>query len=151
MIAVVGVGNELLKDEGFGILAVKNLKNTPPKGVVLVEGGTLGLSLLPLFFEYEKIIFLDIIKVNDKAGSIYTFDMDDLSLKNGIVTSFHDIGVGNVYNTAKMLGSKAKVYVVGIVPYKYDEVGSVTKQLKEKLPVYLEEVVKLLRRLNSGF
>ncbi|GAB4432637.1 MAG: HyaD/HybD family hydrogenase maturation endopeptidase [bacterium] len=148
MIAVVGVGNELLKDEGFGILAVRELKNTPPKGVSLIEGGTLGLSLIPLFFEYEKIIFLDIIKVDDRPGSIYVFNLNEVTLKDGIVSSFHEVGVGNIYNTAKMLGSKACVYVVGIVPYEYNEVGEVTESLKDMLPLYLEEVKRLLIKLK---
>lgn len=151
MIAVVGVGNEILKDEGFGILAVKNLRNTPPEGVTLIEGGTLGLSLLPLFFEYEKIVFLDIIKVNDEPGSIYVFNMNDVVLKTGVISSFHDISIGNVYNTARMLGSIAEVYIVGIVPYEYGDVGEVTEKLKEKMPVYLEEVLKLVSKLEKNF
>lgn len=149
MIAVVGVGNEILKDEGFGILAVRELKNTPPKGVSLIEGGTSGLSLIPLFFEYEKIVFLDIIKVNDSPGSIYVFNLNDVALKDGIISSFHEVGVGSIYNTAKMLGSKASVYVVGIVPYEYNDVGEVTDSLKEMLPLYLEELKRLLIKLRE--
>ncbi len=148
MIAIVGVGNELLKDEGFGILAIKELKNTPPDGVALVEGGTLGLSLLPLFFEYEKIVFLDIIKVDDEAGSIYVFNLDEVKLKTEIVNSFHEVSVANVYNTARMLGSKASVYVVGIVPSDYNGFGEVTERLKDRLSLYIGEVKKLIEKIR---
>jgi len=150
MLAVVGVGNELLKDEGFGIAAIKELANTPPKGVALVEGGTKGLSLIPLFFEYEKIIFLDIIKVDDEPGSIYVFDLNEIALKDDIVNSFHEISLGNVFNTARMLGSKAQVYVVAIVPKQYDELGEISPELMEKMPDFIKQVKLLISKLEGN-
>lgn len=146
-IAVIGVGNELFKDEGFGIYVSKQLAHTPPMGVAVLEGGTSGISLLPLFFEYENIIFLDIIKVDDTPGSIYVFDLNNVNIKNDVVNSFHDIGVSDVYNTAKMLGSKASVYVVGIVPYDYQNVGCVTELLLKKVPLFINEINKLLVKI----
>lgn len=146
-IAVVGVGNELFKDEGFGIYVSKQLAHTPPMGVAVVEGGTSSISLLPLFFEYENLIFLDIIKVNDEPGSIFVFDLNSVKIKSDIVNSFHDIGVSEVYNTAKMLGSKASVYVVGIVPYDYHNVGCVTELLLKKVPLFINEVQKLVAKI----
>lgn len=150
MLAIVGVGNELLSDEGFGIVIIKELAKFPPEGVALIEGGTLGLSLIPLFFEYEKIIFLDIIKVDDRPGAIYVFNLDEVSLKEGMVTSFHEISVANIYSLAKMLGSKADVYVIGIVPERYDEVGSITSTLEKNIPVFIEEVKKIVKRLKDS-
>lgn len=150
MLAIVGVGNELLKDEGFGIAAIRELANTPPKGVALIEGGTKGLALLPIFFEYEKIIFLDIIKVDDKPGSVYVFDLESVSLKEDLVRSFHEVTIGNIYNTAKMLGSQAKVYVVGIVPKEYDKVGDISVELKKMMPEFINQVRLLLSKLEGA-
>lgn len=150
MLAIVGVGNELLADEGFGIAALRELANTPPKGVALIEGGTKGLALLPLFFEYEKIIFLDIIKVNDTPGSVYVFDLNSVSLKDDLVSSFHEVTIGNVYNTAKMLGSNAKVYVVGIVPNEYDRLGDISVELKKMMPAFINQVRLLVSKLEGA-
>lgn len=53
-LAIVGIGNELCKDDGFGIHIIKRLREMNFNEGTLIEGGTLGLSLIPLFFDYEK-------------------------------------------------------------------------------------------------
>lgn len=146
MVAIIGLGNELLSDEGYGIYIIRELKKTLnlSPNVTLIEGGVGGHSLLPLFFEYKYLIFLDVIKVEDEPGSIYLFNMDDLSYKDKLITSFHDIGIEDIYKMAKIMGSEAKCYVIGIVPKCIDEVGSPTDVLisrKEKFISITESLI----------
>lgn len=148
-LAIVGLGNELLKDEGFGIKALRELSKNPPQDAHLIEGGTAGLSLLHLFFEYEILIFLDIIKVYDAPGSVYVFNMKAVGYKQSPVMSFHDIRIEDVYQKAVMLGSKAEAWVVGIVPKEINGVGEPTEALMAGMDKYLGEVRKLIRRCNA--
>lgn len=156
-IAVIGLGNELLSDEGYGIYIVRELKKSPPLhiDVEYLEGGVKGHSLLPFFFEYKYLIFLDVVKIDDTPGSIYLFDMDDVSYANKMITSFHDFGIEDIYKLAKALGSTAKCYVVGIVPENISDVGSPSPTLisrKEKfISITKDLILKCLDNARSQY
>lgn len=146
-LAIVGIGNELCKDDGFGIHIIKRLREMNFNEGTLIEGGTLGLSLIPLFFDYEKIIFLDIIKCDDNPGSIYVIPLDELSFKKIQHISFHDIALEDVYMRAKMLSSKATGYLVGIVPKDYHGFGEISDVLRTKTDAFIKQVIQLSRKL----
>ncbi|MCX7770402.1 MAG: hydrogenase maturation protease [Proteobacteria bacterium] len=148
-LAIVGIGNELCKDDGFGIFALKKLEEIKFDLGTLIEGGTSGLSLIPLFFEYENIIFLDILRLDDLPGTIYTIPFDEAVFKRIIPVSFHDIGIEDAYIKAKFLGSKAKCYVVGIVPEDFTGIGEISETLKSRMDIYLDEVMKLSNKILS--
>lgn len=148
-LAIVGIGNELCKDDGFGILAVRKLKDKNFNSGTLIEGGTSGLSLIPLFFEYDNLIFLDILKINDKPGSIYIIPIKELGYRKINPISFHDIGLEDAYINAKMLGAKANVYLVGIVPKDYIGLGGISDILESKIEVFLDQVIKLSQRITG--
>ena len=59
-IAIVGIGNILLSDDGVGVYAVNELKRSYdlPDNVDLIDGGTMGLDLLP-FIEGKDRVILD--------------------------------------------------------------------------------------------
>ena len=69
---VIGVGNLLFKDEGVGILAAKYLEeNYKFEGdLEIIDGGTLGFKLMTYFQEYDNVIILDTVSIEDKAGDI---------------------------------------------------------------------------------
>lgn len=149
-IAVVGIGNELCKDDGFGLLALRELEKRQISNITLLEGRTCGISLHPLFFEYDRLIFLDIIKTNDKPGSIYVIPAEKLNFKTFNAISFHDIGIESAYETAKMLGAKSKAYILGIVPYDINGYGEISPLLVSKVKEYLEILENLLEKIFNG-
>jgi len=149
-LAIVGIGNELCKDDGFGVLALRKLKEKHIGLDTLLEGGTYGISLLPLFFEYDYIIFLDVIKLNDLPGSIYVIPLQEIASKQFLAVSFHDVGVIEVYNQSRMLGAKSVCYLVGIVPFDFDGYGEVSEVLKSRMDDYLNEVIKLACKISSS-
>ena len=62
-VLVLGVGNILLSDEGFGVAAVKRLERdyTWPDNVRLLDGGTLGLFLMPEIMDADFLVVLDVV------------------------------------------------------------------------------------------
>ena len=71
--AVIGLGNRLLSDEGAGLHAIELLKEKIKKknstlDVDLVEAGTPGPALLHQFDDREKIIFIDAGNCGLKPG-----------------------------------------------------------------------------------
>ncbi|MDF1875542.1 hydrogenase maturation protease, partial [Sulfurimonas sp. SAG-AH-194-I05] len=74
---ILSTGNILHKDEGIALYASKYLEanyNFYPS-VDIIHGSIQGMSLLNIFMEYEEIIVLDVIGLEDVAGSMYQFPM----------------------------------------------------------------------------
>ena len=90
--AVIGLGNELLADEGAGLHATRMLgKKLKGKAVDLVEAGTCGMNLLHQFDEREKIIFIDAGNCGIQPGEFRRFHRDDVvSLKDSKGFSLHE-------------------------------------------------------------
>ncbi|MFX4282803.1 hydrogenase maturation protease, partial [Aliarcobacter butzleri] len=78
---IVVVGNMLFKDEGIGIYASEYIRQNyefDDKNIEIIDGGTLGIKLMAYFQEYDNVIILDTVSIEDTAGSIYRLPSEDL-------------------------------------------------------------------------
>ncbi len=116
-IAVVGLGNLLLADEGFGVHLVRHLSSCYTfSGVDIIDGGTIGFRLIEYFLTYTRLIFVDAIRVDDTPGSIYRFSLSEVPPNVTFVSSIHEIGLGDVLEHVKLMGLTCDATVVGVVP-----------------------------------
>src|SRR5574341_490099 len=69
-LVVLGLGNVLLEDDGIGAAAVALLleRYEVPSGARVLDGGTLGLSLLPYLEDADSVILVDAIRAEASPG-----------------------------------------------------------------------------------
>ena len=60
-VLVLGIGNELLGDDGAGVVAARSLAASPMPGVEVLDGGTLGLMLMPYIAGRQAVLVLDAV------------------------------------------------------------------------------------------
>lgn len=118
-ILVLGLGNELFTDEGIGVVAARQLAAASPDHVEVVDGGTLGLSLLPTIEGREAVLVLDAITDPDLTpGSVVSYRGEDLRREARLLYSAHQLGVAEVLAAADLAGvSPSEVAAVGMVPH----------------------------------
>jgi hydrogenase maturation protease len=77
-IMIMGVGNILFTDEGFGIRVVEELERrfVFPDNVSIVDGGVLGVSLLGVISEADQLIVVDVIRNKGVPGELYRLEGD---------------------------------------------------------------------------
>jgi hydrogenase maturation protease len=121
-ITILGLGNTLLGDEGFGVHFITWFceRYDLPGNVSVVDGGTAGLGLLDIVTSAENLIVLDVIKVQDAPGSLYRFTKEDMSLYLPPPTSAHEVEFLDVLAMADLLEQCPQVVFLTIVPEKYD-------------------------------
>jgi hydrogenase maturation protease len=102
---VLGLGNVLLEDDGVGVAAVTLLRDgyDVPAGVRILDGGTLGLSLLPYLEEAEVLILVDAIRADAPPGSFVRLDGDAVPPAVATRLSPHQIGVADLLDGARWL------------------------------------------------
>ena len=148
-IAIVGVGNILLKDEGIGVKVVKELENeyTFPPDITLLDGGTAGHHLVNVVADFDVVIVIDAVQGGEPPGTVYRFTLDQIPFELNTHLSLHQVGVLEALNQVKLLGKNQKVIFVGIEPEDISPWGmELTPVIEEKKPelkkLVLEELEK---------
>jgi hydrogenase maturation protease len=151
---VLGLGNVLLCDDGVGAAAISLLldRYRPPRGVRILDGGTLGLSLLPYLQEADNVILVDAIRADAPAGSLVRLDGEDVAPAVATRLSPHQIGVSDLLDGARWLGRyPARLVLLGIVPGAIDLAVGLSPAAARSLPALVERVVEEAARLGVAF
>jgi len=142
-VKVLGVGNLLWADEGFGIRCVEALDQAwefPPE-VELLDGGTLGLALIPLLQDATHVLLFDAVDCGREPGTLVIARDDDVPrYMNRDKMSLHQAGMNDVLASLEMLGHKPRAFtLVGAQPVELaDYGGSLTPAVRALVPQALE-------------
>jgi hydrogenase maturation protease len=77
---VLGLGNILLGDEGVGVRVVERLLEQYdfPEGVRVMDGGTLGLDLLPYVEDASRLLVVDAVQARKPPGTLVRMAGDEI-------------------------------------------------------------------------
>ncbi|MFW2331486.1 MAG: HyaD/HybD family hydrogenase maturation endopeptidase [Nitrospinota bacterium] len=149
-VTILGIGNILRKDDGFGVRAIEELTRHYifPSNVNVIDGGTSGLALLPHVEESQNLIVLDAIKGDGEAGTLYRFSLDEFKLTIGKKISLHDMGFLEVMALAEINDSLPnEVTIIGTKPQNIDEDSMVlTDPVANAIKPTVKMVLKELKR-----
>jgi hydrogenase maturation protease len=121
-IAVMGIGNILMQDEGIGVHIIRELgKYNFNPHIALIDGGNMGMDLLPFFDEYNRMIIVDAVDFEKKPGFIDTIENDDILTLFTTKMSLHHLGLKDVLSYAKLLDQTPQdLCLIGVQPEKIE-------------------------------
>jgi len=101
-ILVLGIGNILWADEGFGVRAVEALHaaHAFPEGVTLMDGGTLGLALYDEVARSRRVLVFDAVDYALPPGALKVLRGDDVPAWGRTKLSPHQVGFNDVLELA---------------------------------------------------
>ena len=102
---ILGIGNNLLSDEGVGVHVVRHLEVHHPDvpGVSYLDGGTLSFTLAPDIEDCENLIVLDAAQFSEAPGTIKLLvgaEMDHF-IGHG-KRSVHEVGLVDLMSIARL-------------------------------------------------
>jgi hydrogenase maturation protease len=142
-IAIIGVGNQIMGDEGAGIETLRVLRQMGcPEGVELIEAGTAFFSIVSDLKDFEKLIIVDVVRGGKPPGTVYRFEMEDV--KGGdILVSLHDIGVIDSLKMESLVGKIPKEIVFfGIEPQKVELSTHLSEQINKRLAYLVHKILE---------
>lgn len=144
--AVLGLGNELFEDEGIGVQAAWEVDRAGLPGVEVLDGGTLGMQLLPEIEGRAGLLVLDAMVAEGRApGDILVLDARELVRPRMLLMSAHQVGIAETLGAAQLLGtSPALLAAVGMVPFSLETGYGITEAARSRLPVMVEEAIGIL-------
>ncbi|MEN6469111.1 MAG: HyaD/HybD family hydrogenase maturation endopeptidase [Smithella sp.] len=122
-VTVLGIGNILMGDEGFGVHFVRwySKRYRDTDDVRMVDGGTLGYALLDIICSCDHLIVVDVLKVQDVPGSIYRFNKEEIELHMPPPTSAHEVTFPDVLFKTELMGESPETIFLCIVPHSYKD------------------------------
>lgn len=141
-VLILGVGNILLGDDGFGVHLINSLADTTfPPNVQVLEAGTVSHQLIPQFRELDNLIVIDAVEAGDTPGSIFRFSPEDMQFRSEQLASLHQISLIDVLRMAELTGGKPETIILGVQP---KDVTSWSLELSEELKSVIPKVRELL-------
>ena len=126
-VLILGIGNLLWADEGFGVRCVEAMAETYalPGNVTLLDGGTQGLYLLPFLEAADALIVFDAIDYGLPPGTMKIVRDDEVPAFMGAKKmSLHQTGFQDVIATATLMGYRpAKMVLIGCQPVELEDFG----------------------------
>ena len=148
-IAIFGIGNILLSDDGVGVHAVHRLQEDFefPDSVELIDGGTKGLDLLPLLEGRDKVLIIDAANFKKEPGTIDIVEGDRIPAFLSTKLSVHQIGLPDMLFAAKLMEIMPdEMCLVGIQPESMETGTDLSEKVKNQFEPFLNTI---LQKLNE--
>ncbi|NNF71320.1 MAG: HyaD/HybD family hydrogenase maturation endopeptidase [Rhodobacteraceae bacterium] len=126
-VLILGIGNVLWADEGFGVRCVERLAEnwTFDDNVKLLDGGTQGLYLLPFLEEADILVMFDAVDYGLALGTLKIVEDDEVPRFMGAKTmSLHQTGFQDVMATAQLMDQcPDTLLLIGCQPVELEDYG----------------------------
>lgn len=146
-VLILGIGNLLWADEGFGVRCTEALARDYqlPAGVRIMDGGTQGLYLLPYVQGAQRLIVFDAVDYGLPAGTLRRVENDEVPAFMGAKKmSLHQTGFQEVLALAQLTGRyPEQVLLIGCQPEELDDYGG---SLRPVVKAALEQALALAVR-----
>ncbi len=136
-ITVLGLGNILLGDEGFGVHFARwfSGRYRLPDSVSCLDGGTLGYGLLDIVSSCDCLMVIDVIRADGDPGSLFRFTCDEMQRRRPPAASAHEVEFFDVLTKAEMMDERPETVFLCIVPQRIGEMlTEMTPVMHERFP-----------------
>ena len=145
-INIIGLGNTLFGDEGFGVEAVRLMEATSkfPDSVQYIDGGTQGLYLLDYFESCDAVLVFDCIIPLEYDKKVYVYHKNELPAFIHRKMSSHQMGLSEILCIAQLHDKTPReIVLIGSPPQCLD----LGMGLSEGMTGMMQEAVTLAREI----
>ena len=142
-VVVLGVGNVLMSDEGFGVHVIRELAQgcDLDEGVEIVDGGTAGMELLPELNGIDLLIVVDAVRFGGSPAAFVRLEGDEVPALFKTKLSPHQVGLSDLLAALTFAGSApSRLVLIGIEPVALD----MGMDLSPEVKAHLNEAVSLV-------
>ncbi len=148
MIYVLGIGNVLMGDDGFGPSVVRAFDAAYDAGsdVEVVDVGTPGLDLMPWLFDADRVAIVDTVKFDAAPGTMRTYDKAAiLRYAPSVRVGPHDPGVKDALHAVEFAGrGPREVALIGVVPATVGMGTELSAAIARAVPAAVDAIARTL-------
>ena len=136
-------------DDGIGVRVVHKLQQEYrfPENVEIMDGGTLGLDLLPKLENLSYLIMVDAVETGKKAGTCVRLSGQELPIALETKVSPHQMGLKDLLAVSELMGhSPREMVLVGIQPECIEMEIGLSPSVASQLDTLVSNVLVELQR-----
>mgnify|MGYP001823480088 FL=1 len=154
----MGIGNTLLQDDGIGVHVTESLRTipngtatTPGPELDLIDGGTIGLSLLPEIEDAAAVIVVDASEIGEAPGTLRIFRDREIDQQlSGKRRTVHEVALADLFAAAAIRGrSPAWRALVAIQPASTELGLDLTPAVQAAIPRAREAILGLAQQWRA--
>lgn len=154
-ILILGVGNILYTDEGFGVRVAEEIdqKYEFSPNVDILDGGTLGTRLIGPIMESDYLIIVDIVLNEGRPGDIFRLLGEDLEKACAFKNSMHQTDLLDTLGQCSLMGQVPDdVILYGVEPVNYKDMSAaLSPELEAVMPKVIELVLKEVEKAGGTY
>lgn len=151
-IGIFGVGNLILRDEGFGVHTVQYLEKNYnfPENVEIHDIGTAGIYMSPFLEECDPVLIIDVVDTAGEPGSFRFYTLADVKAGNFQTRmSPHQLGLLEIIEICKLRDSApTEVEFYTIIPKELSESIELSDVVAGKVVEVADMILKRLAELG---
>ena len=149
-VLVLGIGNTLLQDDGVGVHVTERFRSIrgDDPDLEILDGGTIGLSLLPDVEDADSVVIVDASEIGAKPGAIRVFHDEEIDRQlSGKRRSVHEVALYDLFSAAAIRGrSPERRALIAIQPGSTDWGLEPTPEVQASIPLACEALDSLTQR-----
>jgi hydrogenase maturation protease len=149
-IALIGIGNIMFHDEGMGAYLVKYIEENyeVPSNLTIVEGGTLGFSLMTYYQEYDKIIVVGTGSKEGEVGILSSESAEEVMLNNDATRkTANEVEITMMIEICSFHEDMGEVQLITMVPHDIVEVkNAMTPESLKHMPNLVSKTLDELEK-----
>ena len=151
-IGILGIGNLIVGDEGFGVHAVRYLEENFefPDSVLIRDGGTAGIYMSPFLEECDPVLVIDVVDIDAEPGSMHYYSSEDV--KAGMIStrmSPHQLVLLEILEICKLRDAAPETLeFYCVVPKKLDTSTELSDVVAPRVKEISDIVLKRLAELG---
>jgi len=138
-------------DEGVGIHALNKLQEsyTFSPDINFVDGGTIGIDLIPYFEDCKKMIIIDAVDFQKEPGYVGVLQNDEIKYRFNTKLSLHHAGLSDVLSIIELQGIEAPdMVLIGVQPEKVEMGLELTETISNKMESVIQIMLNKLEEWN---
>jgi len=151
-IVLIGIGNIMFHDEGLGAYLVKYIEENYEEhpNLTIVEGGTLGFTLMTYYQEYDKVI---VVGTGSKSGPVGTISSENaeevMANEDATRKTANEVEITMMIEICSFHEDMGEVQLITMVPHDIIDVkNAMTPEALEHMPKLVTKTILELE--NSG-
>ena len=148
-VLVLGAGNLLLSDEGFGVHVIRYLAQhyVFSEAIELYDAGTLGIMATHKLEDADVVYLIDVVLAEGAPGTVLRYDKEDFMLSRvPVKLSPHQAGVQEMLLVSELRGRcPSEIYLLGVIPVSIEPGVSLSPLLAQRVGEVADALVTELR------
>lgn len=153
-VMILGIGNLLFTDEGFGVRVISRLLREYrfPENVSIEDGGVLGVNLLGIICQPDHLIVVDAVRNKGNPGDLYRLEGRAVPERIRAKNSLHQVDFLEALTLCQVLDKVPETVILGVEPEDIETLQTeLTPTIAEKVDPMIRMVLAELDRLGVSY